>query len=193
MISAIVLAAGESRRMRQFKQLLQLSGKSFVEHCVDNLLASRVDEVIVVTGHRDLDVRRAVGGRSVRFAHNADYRLGMTSSVKRGVESLSANTRGFVLSLVDQPLVSSDVINLVIEEFIKSRTLVVVPTYDGRKGHPILLDIKLKQEILDLGQDDELRQVVRAHSDDIARVQVRESAILEDFDLPEDYERVLKR
>lgn len=193
MISAIVLAAGESRRMRQFKQLLQLSGKSFVEHCVDNLLASRVDEVIVVTGHRDLDVRQAVAGRSVRFAHNADYRLGMTSSVKRGVESLSANTRGFVLSLVDQPLVSSDVINLVIEEFINSRALVVVPTYDGRNGHPILLDIKLKQEILDLGQDDELRQVVRAHSDDIARVQVRESAILEDFDLPEDYERVLKR
>ena len=193
MISAILLAAGESRRMRQFKQLLQFSGKSFVEHCVDNLLESRVDEVIVVTGHRDLDVRRAVGSRSVRFAHNADYRLGMTSSVKCGVESLSAHTRGFVLSLVDQPQIGSAVINLVLDEFIKSRALVVVPTYNSRNGHPILMDIKLKREILELGQHDELRKVVRAHSDDIAHVAVSNRAVLEDFDLPEDYERVLKR
>src|SRR4030095_9080473 len=112
MISAILLAAGESRRMGEFKQLLGIGDKSFVEHCVDNLLASRVDELIVVTGHRDWDVRAAVGARPVRFAHNGDYQSGLASSLKCGFESLSKDSQACVVALVDQPTIGADVINV---------------------------------------------------------------------------------
>ncbi len=193
MISAILLAAGESRRMGEFKQLLRLGDKSFVEHCVDNLLASRVDEVIVVTGHRELEVRRAAGDRCVRFAHNAGYRSGMASSIKRGVQALSESTRACVVALVDQPQIGADVIDLVIETYEKASALIVIPAYGGRNGHPILLDVGLKEEILTMNPEQGLRQVVRAHLDQVARVEVSSRAVLEDCDLPEDYERILKQ
>lgn len=193
MISAILLAAGESRRMGGFKQLLRLGDKSFVEHCVDNLLASRVYEVIIVTGHRELEVRRAVADRPVRFAHNADYQLGMASSIKCGFEALRETTQACVLALVDQPQVSADVINLVIETYEKKPAIVVIPTYGGRNGHPILLEVKLKGEILTMDPEQGLRQVVRAHLDQVARVEVSSHAVLEDCDLPEDYDRMLKQ
>lgn len=192
MISAILLAAGESRRMGQFKQLLPLGDKSFVEHCVDNLLASRVDEVTIVTGHREFEVRRAVGDRPVRFVHNADYRSGMASSIKCGVRSLSEKARAVVLALVDQPQIGSDVIDLVIEAYDKEPALIVIPAYRGKTGHPILLDLSLKEEILRFDPEQGLRQVVRAHRNLITRVEMTSRSILEDFDLPEDYERVLK-
>ena len=192
MISAILLAAGESRRMGRFKQLLQFRDKSFVEHCVDSLLSSRVDEVIIVTGHRDSDVRRALGERPVKFAHNPDYLSGMSSSVKCGVRSLSQLTRGFILALVDQPQISSNVINRVIETFEKERALIVVPAYEGKNGHPILLDISLKDEIMTLNDRQGLNEVVRAHSAATVRVEMPTSEVVEDYDLPEDYERISK-
>jgi molybdenum cofactor cytidylyltransferase len=193
MISAILLAAGESRRMGEFKQLLRFQDKTFVEHCVDNLLASRVDKVIIVTGHRDLEVRRAVGDRPVRFAHNADYKSGMTSSIKCGVQALSESTRACVLALVDQPQINADVINLVINKYEQEPAIIVIPTYGGRNGHPILLDASLNEEILTMDPEQGLRQVVRAHLDQVSRVEVSSRAVLEDCDLPEDYQRMLKQ
>jgi molybdenum cofactor cytidylyltransferase len=178
--------------MGQFKQLLRLGDKSFVEHCVDNLLASRVNEVIIVTGHREFDIRRAVGDRPVRFVQNPDYRSGMASSIKCGVQSLSEEARAFVLALVDQPQISSDVIDLVIDAYEREPALIVIPVYEGKNGHPILLDLTLKEEILSFDPEKGLRQVVRAHRDQILRVEVTSRAILDDVDLPEDYERILK-
>lgn len=192
MISAILLAAGESRRMGKFKQLLRLGDRTFVEHCVDNLLASRVDEVIVVTGHRDLEVRGAVGDRPVRFSHNSDYQSGMASSIKCGVRSLPASSRAFVLALVDQPQIGAKVINLIIETYERSQAIIVIPTYGGRNGHPILLDVSLKDEILRFDADQGLRQVVRSHPEQIERIEVPNGSILEDCDFPEDYERLVK-
>jgi molybdenum cofactor cytidylyltransferase len=193
MISAILLAAGESRRMGKFKQLLRLGDRSFVEHCVDNLLASRVDEVIVVTGHRELEVRRAVGDRPVRFAHNSGYKSGMASSIKCGVQAVSEDARAFVLALVDQPRIDAQVINRIVETYETARALIVIPTIQGRNGHPILLDVSLKQEILDMDLDQGLRNVVRAHSSQVVRIEAGNNSVLEDCDLPEDYERMLKQ
>jgi molybdenum cofactor cytidylyltransferase len=192
MISAVLLAAGESRRMGEFKQLLPLGGKTFVECCVDNLLASRAGEVLVVTGHREADVRRVIGDRPVRFAHNPDYRAGMSSSVKRGVEAISEESRACLIALVDQPQISVDVINRIIEAYEKDKPLIVIPTYEGRNGHPIILDSKLKGEVLAISHDEGLRQVVRARSSQVARIEIFTEAILTDFDYPEDYRRILK-
>ena len=193
MISAVLLAAGESRRMGKFKQLLALGGKTFVECCVDNLLASRVDEILVVTGHREADVRSAIGNRSIRFAHNPDYRDGMSSSIKRGIGAISKGAHACLIALVDQPQIGPDVINRVVETYKKDNPLIVIPTYEGRNGHPIILDLRLREEILATGLREGLRQVVHSHSGEIARVEISTDAVLKDFDLPEDYERMLGR
>src|SRR6266481_5551917 len=108
MIAAVLLAAGESRRMGDFKQLLRLGNKTFVEHCVDNLLASTVEEVIVVTGHREAEVPRAIANRPVKFVHNGDYQSGgMASSIKHGVRHVSDKADACVISLVDQPRIET--------------------------------------------------------------------------------------
>ncbi|HJQ70534.1 MAG TPA: nucleotidyltransferase family protein [Blastocatellia bacterium] len=191
MFSALLLAAGESRRMGEFKQLLTFAGKSFVACCVDNLLASRVSEVVVVTGHRQADVRRAVSDRAVTFAHNEDYREGMSSSIKRGLESVSPSARVLVVALVDQPHIGPAIFNQVIDAYEKDRPLIVVPTYNGRNGHPIAIDLRLKDEILAMDPRVGLKQVVHAHKDKIVYTEAASEAVLIDCDLPEDYRRLL--
>lgn len=193
MIAAVLLAAGESRRMREFKQLLRLGDKTFVEHCVDNLLASSVDEVIVVTGHRESEVRRAIGNRPVKIAHNPDYESGMTSSIKCGVRHVSDSAKACVISLVDQPRIDTGTIDHLIEAYESVRSLIVIPTYGEKSGHPILLDLALREEILAMDPEIGLRQVVLAHSAVITRVPVSSPTVLEDCDLPEDYERLLEQ
>jgi molybdenum cofactor cytidylyltransferase len=193
MISAVLLAAGESRRMGEFKQLLPLGDKSFVEHCVDNLLASRVGEVIVVTGHRESEVRRAIGARRVTFAYNPEYQSGMASSIKRGVNSVSENAQACVLALVDQPRIDASVIDRIIEMYEKAQPLIVLPIYQGQNGHPILVDLSLKEEILNMDPAQGLREVVHSHPGKISRVEVSDRRVLEDCDFPEDYKRILKQ
>lgn len=193
MISSILLAAGESRRMGEFKQLLDLGGKSFVERCTDTLLASNVSEVIIVTGHRESEVRRAIGNRPVRFIHNSGYPSGMASSIKSGVQALNDGVRACVLALVDQPQIATDVIDRLIETYEKSHPLIVIPTFEGKNGHPLLFDLALREEILSMDPDHGLREVVRSHASEIAHVEISSREILEDFDLPQDYQRLLKR
>ena len=192
MIVAVLLAAGESRRMGKLKQVLPLGDKTLVEHCVDNLLASKVDEVIVVTGHREFEVRAAIGNRPVKIVHNADYQRGMASSIKRGMKDVSDTTGACIISLVDQPRIDHATIDCLIDAHNRGSSLIVIPTYGGKSGHPILLDLALREEVLGMDLDVGLRQVVLAHREAIVRVEVSSSAVLEDCDLPEDYERLKK-
>lgn len=190
MVSAILLAAGESRRMGSLKQLLPLSGKSFVRCCVDNLLASKVTEVIVVTGHQESLIREELAGRPVQLAHNADYRRGMGSSVKRGFEAVSTNSDAVLIALVDQPQIAPAIIDKVIYAYETERPLITIPAYHGRNGHPIILDMRLRDEIAGMDPELGLRQVVHAHAAGVASVAIETEAVLIDFDYPEDYRRI---
>jgi molybdenum cofactor cytidylyltransferase len=191
MISAILLAAGESRRMGDFKQLLPLRGKTFVECCVDQLLATSLDEVIVVTGHRHLEVQQALAGRPVRFAFNPDYQSGMSSSILCGVRALNDSTSAILIALADQPQIQASLISKVIAAYQTERPLLVVPVYADRRGHPIILDARLRDEILALDPAQGLRQVVQAHKDQALFLELMNDAILLDFDYPQDYQSFL--
>ena len=179
--------------MGLFKQLLKLGEKTFIQHCVENLLASRVDEIIVVTGYREAEVRSAIARNAVRFAHNTDYRAGMASSIKCGVRVVADNSTACLISLVDQPQIGPNVIDQLIDVYEDARPRIVIPTFSGKAGHPIILDLSLKQEILEIDQSVGLRQIVSAHSSEVAHVAVSSRGVLEDCDLPEDYERLKKR
>jgi len=186
MISAVLLAAGKSERMGKFKQLLPIDGKTFVEACADNLLGSRADEVVVVTGYNGAAVGAALAGRPVRIVNNPYFEAGMGSSIKRGVESVAAEARAVMIALADQPLIGPDVLNQIISEYEDSAALSVIPTYLGRRGHPILLDAALKREIQSMDPDIGLRQITQVHASQIRYVQVDSDSVLMDFDLPGD-------
>ena len=192
MISAILLAAGESRRMGEFKQLLSYGGKPFVACCTDNLLASRLDELIVVTGHRQADVRRVLAERKVKIVFNADYKAGMSSSIQCGVQAANENSRALLIALADQPQISAPVINQVIEAYENERPLIAIPVYQDSRGHPIILDAKLKAEILGITPEVGLKQVVRAKENEILYGKVADNPVLLNFDYPEDYRRLVK-
>ena len=190
MVSAILLAAGESRRMGSLKQLLPLSGKSFVSCCVDNLLASKVSEVIVVTGHQESLIREELSGKPIKLAHNTDYRRGMGSSVKRGFEAVSTNSDAVLIALVDQPQIAPDIVDNIIDAYETKRPLITIPACRGRNGHPIILDRRLRDEIAGMDPELGLRQVVHAHAAGVAIVAIESEAVLIDFDYPEDYRRI---
>jgi molybdenum cofactor cytidylyltransferase len=176
--------------MGEFKQLLPYGDKPFVTCCVDNLLASGVDELIVVTGHREADVRQALIDRQVNIVFNADYQEGMSSSIKCGVQAVNEQTQAVLIALADQPQIGVRVINQVIEAYEKSRPLITIPVFDNRRGHPVILDADLKPEILSITPDIGLKEVVRAHQAQILYVQVANDTVLLDFDYPEDYRRL---
>lgn len=190
MISAILLAAGQSQRMGDFKQLLTIEGETFVERCVAALLASRACEVIVVTGHREAEVRGQLVGREVRFTYNPDYREGMSASIKCGVAAASDRSDAVLIALADQPLIEVEIIDQLIEVYRRERPLIVVPRYQRRNGHPIIMDMKLREEILSISPAQGLRQVRDSHSDQAVYVEVASETVLIDFDLPEDYLRI---
>jgi molybdenum cofactor cytidylyltransferase len=186
MISAILLAAGKSERMGKFKQLLPIDGKTFVEACVDNLLASRAGEVIVVTGYNRAAVRATLLHKPVRIVDNPDYETGMASSVIRGVQCVASQSSGVLIALADQPLIGPHVLNQVMSEYEDKSPLILIPTYKGKKGHPIILNPSINHEIFAMDPQIGLRQVIEAHARSIMFVEVTSDSVLIDFDYPED-------
>jgi molybdenum cofactor cytidylyltransferase len=196
MISAILLAAGESRRMRgDFKPLLKWGSRTVIAACVDNLRRSRVDEIIVVLGHRESEIRARLAGAGVQFAINQDYRRGMLSSVKTGFPLVSPRADGVLIALVDQPMVGPEVINPLVISFGDYEKKISVPTYEGKHGHPIVVSREFEDEIMQLDDNapDGLRALLDAHRHEIQEVPVDSPAILEDIDSPEDYERLSRQ
>lgn len=176
--------------MGTFKQLLPISGKTFVEACVDNLLASRVAEVIVVTGYNEAGVRAALGNRPVRIVNNPEYESGMGSSVISGVKSVTIINGGILIALADQPLIGPDVLNQIISGYEVNAPTILIPTYQGKKGHPIILNATLKQEIVSMDPAIGLKQITQAHADHITYIEVGSDSVLVDFDLPGDLDQL---
>lgn len=188
-ISAIFLAAGESRRMGGFKQLLSFRGKPFVVSCVENLLAAQVDEVIVVTGYRAADVQEALTDYPVTFAYNQNYQLGMGSSVQCGIRAARTDVTVFLLALADQPQISTPLINQVISAYEAARPLIAIPRYGGKNGHPILFSSELREAALAADPETGLKPVIHANRAQTLFVEVDTEWVLSDFDTPEDYQK----
>ncbi|HZS04648.1 MAG TPA: nucleotidyltransferase family protein [Blastocatellia bacterium] len=193
MISGILLAAGESKRMGgAFKPLMKWGKTTVIAACIKNLRQTRLDEIIVVLGHRESEVRARLAGSGVIYAINPDYKKGMISSIKTGIAAASPGTDAFLIALVDQPMVTSGIINrLVIIHGDNPESRITVPVYQGKHGHPIIISKGYEPAIMALDDDapEGLRSFIDSHRDEITEVEVGSSVILEDIDTPEDYER----
>ena len=188
MVSAILLAAGQSKRMGELKQLMPFGQSTIVEQAVDNLLGSAVDEVIVVVGYKAEDVIKAIAAKPIKLAINPDYEQGMSTSIIAGLNLVHGRVQGVMLALGDQPLVNSQTINSLIEEFYNHDKGIAVPTYQGSRGHPIIFAIKYKEKLLKLKGDVGGRQIIKDHPGDVLEVAVNSESIVADFDTTDDYQ-----
>jgi CTP:molybdopterin cytidylyltransferase MocA len=188
-VAAILLAAGQSRRMGAFKPLLPFGNTSVVESCLSYLTIGGAESVVVVVGHRADDIRKQLVGYAVTFAVNPDPASEMSSSIAAGVRKLPETARAVLIALVDYPAVPARVITLLIEEWSKGHRL-VKPTWKGRGGHPVLLDLSLRNDLLALDTKTGLKALFERHSDEVRRVEVDAPYVARDLDTWDDYERL---
>ncbi|MBN1367601.1 MAG: nucleotidyltransferase family protein [Dehalococcoidales bacterium] len=188
-ISAIILAAGESKRMGDTKLLMKWGKVAIFERTVDNYLTSMANEVCVILGDRAAEMEKLLGDRSVMVALNPAYTKGMSTSIVTGINAMSPRTEGIMLALADQPLIISRTIDRLIQVFQQKEKGIVVPTYHGQKGNPVIFNIKYREALLALKGDTGGREIVQRCYTDVREVPVDDRGILIDIDTPDDYRR----
>jgi len=188
-IAAILLAAGRSRRMGAFKPLLPFGDTTVIESCLNNLHTAGIENIVVVVGHRAEEVRAQLRNLNITFALNPDPDSEMSASIACGVELVNENAKALLISLVDHPAVSSEVIALLIKEWSQGAKL-VQPEYNGRGGHPVLIDLVYRHELLALDPQRGLRALIAAHREEARRVSVDSPYVARDMNTWEDYLRL---
>ncbi|MFC1782465.1 NTP transferase domain-containing protein [Planctomycetota bacterium] len=193
MICAVILAAGESRRMGAQKLLLPFGGVTVIEHIVDQLLNSAVNKVIVVTGYEGDRIADQISKQAVSVVLNPDYQKGMLSSVRCGLGALPAECEKVLVALGDQPALTTKLVNEMISSLVATDKGIIVPVYNGKRGHPILFSVRYCQEIMTHYDEVGLRGLMQAHPEDVFELEVSTSTVLLDMDCPDDYRRELER
>ena len=163
------------------------SSSTILERAIDNLLNSAVDEIIVVLGHRAEEIIKTISAKPVKIIVNPNYRQGMSTSIIAGLILLDPQAQAVMLALGDQPLVDSQTINQLIDEFYNHDKGIAVPTHQGRRGHPTIFAIKYKPELLELEGDIGGREIIQSHPDDILEVAVDSESVIADIDTITDY------
>jgi len=185
MITAIVLAAGQSRRMGKPKMLLPWGEITVLERVIQTLQTARLQEILVVTGGARAGVEALVHA-PVRAIFNPDYERGeMLSSVQVGLGE--ANGTAALIVIGDQPQVRIDSLELVLEEFARGKSSIIVPSYNMHRGHPWLVQKRYWSEILEMKSGESLRDFLNRHRDEIRYVNVDDPGVMQDLDTPEDY------
>lgn len=196
MISAIVLAAGESKRMGAAnKLLLPFGGKALVAHMVDSILACHVHETLVILGYEAELVKKALSRRSVRFVENRDYSQGMTTSIQAGVRAMTAGSNGIMICLSDLPLLQSEELESLIHEFegayAHNKKLIVLPAYRGQRGNPVIFSVYYKSQILEHEEQNGCRGLIRQNEDQVDVIEMKNAHALNDIDTKSDYEQLV--
>jgi molybdenum cofactor cytidylyltransferase len=192
-IGALVLAAGQSRRMGRLKQVLPWGDGTVIEAVMRALLASPVDEVVVVLGHEAAAVWQALAPVSadprLRSVRNERYAEGMLTSVQAGLPLLSPDCSAFLMVLGDQPGLSPAVIARLVDAFRRGEGRILLPTHGGRRGHPVLFSLEFRDRIGRLDAGVGLRQLVWDQAADVRELPVEDASVLIDLDSPADYEK----
>ena len=192
-IHGILLAAGLSTRMGEPKQLLPFGDSTIIETMIDNMLGSKLDEVIVVIGHELEKVHEKIRHKPIKVVFNPNYQEGMLTSAQCGVQALPDCADAFALMLVDQPFITSDLINRVVEAYKESDKGIALPSYNYRRGHPAIFNRRYASDILSLdAESGGIRSLFKKNADDIQYVIVDTNRVLKDIDYRKDYEEALQ-
>lgn len=192
-ISAIVLAAGQSKRMGRAKQLLPFGSGTILESVIMSLAESKVDEIILVLGHRGEEIRESLACRPAKTVINPRYEEGMSSSIICGMNAVDEHADAVMIVLGDQPLISSDVIDKLAQEYRSGEKGIVVPLCKMRRGNPVIFDIKYREKLSALRGDIGGKTIVDSDSGDVLEVDIESDAVIQDIDEKDEYLRQLEK
>jgi molybdenum cofactor cytidylyltransferase len=191
MISALILAAGESRRMGTPKMLLPWKNTTVLGHVISTFRSAGVEDILVVTGGAHEQVQQIVNRYRARSVLNKEYAEGeMLSSLQQGLDVLLTERHGVQAALIglgDQPQVQAETVQVICEEYRRHSSRLIVPSFQMRRGHPWLVEYSLWQELLDMRAPQSPRDFLSSHAEEIRYVSVSTPSILADLDTPEDY------
>jgi molybdenum cofactor cytidylyltransferase len=187
-IWAIILAAGASTRMKQQKLLLPFNGKTIIETVVENVARSVSSNILVVLGSHREQIQEQLVNSAVKIGVNENYLDGMLSSAICGFRALPGEAKAALIFLADQPQIPAQVTDLVIKAWIESGKGIVIPTFNGRRGHPVLIETRYKADIERLDPEKGLRVLSEKFKNDVFEVECSIPEILRDIDTPEEYQ-----
>jgi molybdenum cofactor cytidylyltransferase len=179
--------------MGRQKLLLPLGGQPVIARVVDEVSRSAVDKVFVVVSPDGEPIRQTLAGRPITFILNPNPETGMLGSVRCGLRALPPEGEAVLVVLGDQPGLTAQVVDLLLGTFRRGGGRIVAPVWQGRRGHPVLVSLQFRDELLNSHDQSGLRGLLHQHSQDISLVEANTPAVLEDMDTPEDYQRIADR
>ncbi len=188
-VSAILLAAGMSQRMGKVKQLLPIAGNPAILHCLETIITSGIEDIVVVLNARAKEIKEIIGHLPVTIALNNDQKSEMAESVRIALHRVRSGPSGILVCLSDHPLISSNTLKTLIAWHEKEPDKIIIPVYQNRKGHPGLFPKHCADEIFDGGT---LREIVSKDHGRVRFVEVHDEGIILDMDTPEDYRMITR-
>ena len=187
MISAILLAAGQSKRMYGENKLAKkIQGIPLIKLSVKNILASSIDELIVVLGYQKEIIEKLIDkNKKIKFVFNKDFKSGMASSIKTGINHLSEKTEAFFICLGDMPMVNKDIFNLLIKS--KNNREIIVPTYNGQQCNPVLFSKSMKKQIMTIEGDVGAKKILQLNKDKILDIKTNDLSIMKNYNSQNDF------
>ncbi len=187
-VSAIILAAGQSKRMGQPKLLLAWEDTTVLGKVIETIQAGGVEDILVITGGAREEVEEIISNYKLRVVHNENFKHEeMLGSIQLGLNAQKTNSAATLICLGDQPQVEERTVRAVVESFQKNKSSLVVPSYQMRRGHPWLIAKELWGEVLKMTAPESMRDFLNKHENDISYLGINTPGILQDLDTPEDY------
>jgi len=187
MISAILLAAGQSKRMNGENKLTK-NFKNFplIKHSVKNILDSSVNELIIVLGYQKEIIEKLIDKNDkIKFVFNKNFESGMASSIKMGLSHLSKNTEAFFICLGDMPMVNSGIYNQLIKSINQKNIL--VPIYKNQQGNPVIFNKSMKEKIMNISGDIGAKKILELNKDKILNLEINDQGIVKGFNTKKDF------
>ena len=186
--SAILLSAGKSSRMKVNKLLLPYKNARIIDHSVDSLLASqKINELIVVV-RPDLEMNLTPHPK-MKIVENSHYQQGMSTSLKLGIQATSNDIDAYILALADMPDITTTIIDKIIQAFEESKKLITVPRYNGKNGHPVIINKQLKEILLSQKGDVGARYIIQRYHNQINWLDLNEPSVIFDLDTLDDLQK----
>ena len=197
MISSILLAAGESSRMKGENKLIkEINGIPLINYSVKNILGSSIDELVIVLGHEKSIIQNIIKeNKKIKFVYNDNYKSGIASSIKKGLGNIAKKAEAFFICLGDMPNVNQNIYNKLIKtRFNYNKKLppgkkkeIIIPTYEKKYGNPILFSKFMKKNIMNINGDLGAKKIIEMNKNKILYVPVKNHGITLDYDTEEDF------
>lgn len=194
MITAIILAAGHSKRFGRNKLLEPINGKPMIRWTVETALKSIVEKVIVVLGFEAEKINEVIKDLSCETIINREYELGMSTSVKCGVKKVMDESEAVLIIPGDCPFINEKTLNKVIEKYRETKAPIIIATCNGRRGHPILISKGIYHEVMNISEEKMgLKEIIKRHESEILYVETVDYGVIIDIDTPEELEKTLNK